>query len=134
MTDMFLRPFVGVLKNPSVYDADTISGDLDIGYTIILKKMKFRLVGIDSPEYGWRAKTERERQLASEAKQYVKDCIANSEKVLVYSEHGKGKYGRLLATFILMQPDGYGINLSEDLIAKGYAREYWGGTKSSEPW
>ena len=33
-----------------VYDGDTVTADIDLGFNVILKKQKLRLIGIDAPE------------------------------------------------------------------------------------
>ena len=37
-------------KVVSVYDGDTITVDIDLGFGIVLKKQKLRLLGINTPE------------------------------------------------------------------------------------
>jgi micrococcal nuclease len=127
-----IRPFVAKLKSTvSVYDGDTVSvsGTLDIGWGCSINKPKLRLIGIDTPEKGWRGKTDRERSMALVARDYLKDMIVSATEVLVYSEDGRGKYGRWLVHIVCD-----GVDCSESLISSGLARPYWGGTKSTEPW
>jgi len=127
-----IRPFVAKLKSSVyVYDGDTVSvlSALDIGWGCSINKPKLRLVGIDTPEKGWRAKTEREGAMALLARDHLKNMIESAQEVLVYSEDGRGKYGRWLVHIVCD-----GIDASDALIDAGLARPYWGGTKSTEPW
>ena len=127
-----MRPFVAKLKSSVyVYDGDSVTclGTMDVGWGCSINKPKLRLVGIDTPEKGWRAKTDRERKLALEARDFLKNMIVTAKDVLVYSEDGRGKYGRWL-TRILAD----GVDCGDALISAGLARPYWGGTKSTEPW
>ena len=55
--------------------------------------------------------------------------LDESHDVLVYSDLGRGKYGRLLVEVICD-----GVNAGDALIDAGLARRYDGGTKSEEPW
>ena len=113
-----------------MYDGDTFYSDtLDVGWGASLNKPKFRIMGIDTPEKGWRAKTDRERELSLQAKKFLEDLIFKSDDVLVYSEDGRGKYGRWLVNVVCD-----GVDAGTALIEAGLARPYDGGTKSTEPW
>ena len=126
-----IRPYVAKPKGKiRVYDGDTFySETLDLGWGASLNKPKFRIMGIDTPEKGWRAKTDRERELALAAKAFLKNMIDNAYEVLVYSEDGRGKYGRWLVEVVCD-----GINAGDALIEVGLARRYDGGTKDEAPW
>ena len=126
-----IRPYVAKPKGKiRVYDGDTFYSDtLDFGWGASLNKPKFRIMGIDTPEKGWRAKTDRERELALKAKAFLKNMLDNSYEVLVYSDDGRGKYGRWLVEVVCD-----GINAGEALIEVGLARRYDGGTKDETPW
>ena len=126
-----IRPWVAKPRGKiSVYDGDTFKSDtLDLGWGASLNKPKFRIMGIDTPEKGWRAKTDRERELALAAKAFLKNMIDNAYEVLVYSEDGRGKYGRWLVEVVCD-----GINAGDALIEVGLARRYDGGTKDAAPW
>tara|TARA_R100001530_G_scaffold33644_5_gene26402 strand:- start:2071 stop:2460 length:390 start_codon:yes stop_codon:yes gene_type:complete len=126
-----IRPFVGKPKGKiRVYDGDTFySETLDCGWGLAAIKPKFRIARIDTPEKGWRAQTNRERALAIEARDFLKKLITESDQVLVYSEDGRGKYGRWLVEVVCD-----GVNAGDALIEAGLARRYDGGTKDSEPW
>ena len=126
-----IRPYVAKPKGKiRVYDGDTFYSDtLDLGWGASLNKPKFRIMGIDTPEKGWRAKTDRERELALKAKAFLKNMLDNSYEVLVYSDDGRGKYGRWLVEVVCD-----GINAGEAHIEVGLARRYDGGTKDETPW
>ena len=126
-----IRPFVAMPKGKiRVYDGDTFYAEtLDCGWGVSVNKPKFRIARIDTPEKGWRAKTDRERELALEAKAFLKNALAVSHEVLVYSDSGRGKYGRLLVEVLCD-----GINIGDALIEAGFARRYEGGKKSDVPW
>jgi len=55
--------------------------------------------------------------------------IAEADEVLVYTEDGRGKYGRWLIELLCD-----GVNAGDALIEAGLARRYDGGTKDAEPW
>jgi len=128
---MEIKPWVAMPKgNIRVYDGDTFYSEmLDCGWGTAAIKPKFRIARIDTPEKGWRAKTDRERVLAIEAKKFLEKMIAEADQVLVYTEDGRGKYGRWLIELLCD-----GVNAGDALIEAGLARRYDGGTKDAEPW
>ena len=126
-----IRPFVAKPKGTvRVYDGDTFYADrLDCGWGVSKNKPKFRIARIDTPEKGWRAKTDRERELALKAKAFLKNMLDTAEEVLIYTDDGRGKYGRWLVEVVCD-----GINAGDALIEVGLARRYDGGTKDDTEW
>jgi micrococcal nuclease len=98
-----------------VYDGDTVTCDLDIGFGIALKATKLRLKGIDTPELRGTSGDVKKRAYA--ARDYLRSLILGKE-VLIRT-HGKGKYGRWLATIYHERTD-----VNEHLIRKGHAQKY----------
>ena len=78
----------------SVYDGDTMTVDIDLGFSIVLRNIKLRLLGINTPEL--RGGTKITKSYAREARDFVRQKCLGKE-VLIQS-NGKGKYGRWLAT------------------------------------
>ena len=104
---------VGIITK--VYDGDTVTCDLDIGFGIILKSARLRLKGIDTPELrGTRGDVKKR---AYEARDYLRSLILGKE--VMVKTHGKGKYGRWLATIYHDRTD-----VNKHLIRKGHATEY----------
>lgn len=101
-----------------VYDADTITVIVDLGFNVSVKEV-FRLVGINAPEVRGDEREEgliardwlRERVFTA----YETDC----EIIIKTQKDRKGKYGRWLGELFID-----GININEQLIAEGYAVEY----------
>ena len=126
-----IRPFVAMPKGKiRVYDGDTFYAEtLDCGWGVSVNKPKFRIARIDTPEKGWRAKTDKERALSLKATAFLKNALDVSHEVLVYSDSGRGKYGRLLVEVLCD-----GINIGDALIEAGFARRYDGGKKSDVLW
>ena len=89
--------------------------------------LKVRLMGLDTPEAGWRAKSELERELGAMAKREAELLLSNAKKIVCRVYNIKEKFGRTLVDLIC---DGQDVG--EMLIAKGLAREYDGGKKL--PW
>lgn len=97
-----------------VYDADTVTVDIDLGFDVVLKDQKLRLLGINAPEMRGEEKTQGTiSRDALSARIMDKDI-----KIITYKDK-KGKYGRWLAEIFLD-----GENLNEWLLNEGYAVKY----------
>lgn len=115
----FYRAFV-----TSVYDGDTITVDIDLGFHMMLKGLKVRLLGIDSAEI--KSKDPTLKQKATEARDWLRSKCLNQQ---VYLESaGVDKYGRWLGKVHLS--DGSCCN--DELIKLGLASSYDGGKKNPE--
>ena len=93
-----------------VYDADTITVDLDMGMRVWQKGVSVRLAGVNAPEL-----STPEGKVARDA---VLEAMPVGTRVRVLS-HRFEKYGRLLGTITL--DDGVILNLW--LVLNGYAVE-----------
>ena len=100
-----------------VYDGDTLTAEVDLGFKMWAKKIKLRLVGVDTPEI--RTKDPEEKALAIKARDRVRELCLGKEVMI--TTHGKGKYGRWLASVYV---DGGDISLATFLIAEGLAEKY----------
>ncbi len=99
-----------------VYDGDTLTAEVDLGFKMWAKKIKLRLVGVNTPEI--RSKDPDEKVMALKARDRVRDLCLNKEVII--TTHGKGKYGRWLATVYVLGD----IDLKNFLISEGLAEEY----------
>jgi micrococcal nuclease len=106
-----------------VVDGDTVDVDIDLGFGVILKKERVRIMGIDTPESRTRDKVEKKFGLASKAR--LKE-ILGKEAVLVCKEYdAKGKFGRVLGDFTTKD----GRMATDVLVEEGHAVAYFGGSK-----
>ena len=94
-----------------VYDGDTITCDIDLGFGIHLKKQSIRLLYIDTPEVRGE---EREQGLI--VRDIVAEKILDKDIIIRTSKDRKGKYGRWLGEIIVD-----GLNLNEWLLNNGHA-------------
>ena len=99
-----------------VYDGDTLTAEIDLGFKMWAKKVKLRLVGVDTPEI--RTKDPVEKELAIKARDRVRDLCLGKE--VIVKTHGKGKYGRWLAS-VYVNGD---LDLGRFLISEGFAKIY----------
>jgi len=100
-----------------VYDGDTITVDIDLGFDIWMKNKSIRLAGIDTPEI-----RGEERPEGLVVKDIVLKMIpVGSEVILKTEKDATGKYGRYLAEVWKV---GDFNSLNEWLLDNGYAEPY----------
>jgi endonuclease YncB( thermonuclease family) len=113
-----------VSKVVSVYDGDTMRVNLKNPKgvpSIIADDIPIRFDGIDTPEI--RGNSRRLTKIALEARDYTIKRLNEADKI-VLTRVQRGKYFRILAE---VEVDG--VNLNQELIDKGLARPYFGGSK-----
>jgi micrococcal nuclease len=111
-----------------VVDGDTIDVIIDLGFDVSFTS-RVRLAGIDTPES--RTTDAREKILGLEVKDYLKKALDGATDIVIRTEKADSseKYGRILGwLFINRQTD----SLNTELVNKGYAWSYDGGTKSKD--
>lgn len=99
-----------------VYDGDSCTVGIDLGFGIWMKGQKLRLTGIDTPEL-----RGGERHLGLEVRDYMRNLVLGKEVILESAKDKSGKYGRWLATIWLD-----GININKKLLDEGMALPYDG--------
>ena len=135
-----------VISVDRIVDGDTIDVTFDLGFGIC-KSERIRVAGIDSPEKRTRNLEEKELGIdASDWMEYqLEGAIAGEEDLVIRTEleGGKGKFGRLLGWLYIGYPkceDNSDCtclchkqkSINEEMVEKGYAWEYDGGTKSKD--
>jgi micrococcal nuclease len=98
----------------SVYDGDTITCDVDLGFGIVFKKQKIRLYGINTPEL-----RGDEREDGLKARDYLREKILDKKIILETKKDKKGKFGRFLG---IVHIDG--TNINNHLIEQKLAVKY----------
>ena len=89
-------------------------------------ELAVRIYGVDTPEKGFRGQCDSEKQRGEAASVFTKNLVKAStqRQVILY---GWDKFGgRVLGDIILN-----GQSLRAQLIANGFAREYYGDAKQS---
>lgn len=100
-----------------VYDGDTITVDIDLGFDVWLKNRSIRLSKIDTPEI-----RGEEREEGIKVRDIVRNIIPVGSEVLLKTDKDKtGKYGRYIAE--IWKP-GELNSLNEWLLSNGYAEPY----------
>ena len=111
-----------------VVDGDTIDVIIDLGFDVSFTS-RVRLAGIDTPES--RTTDAREKILGQEVKEYLKKALEGATDIVIRTEKSDSseKYGRILGwVFVNRQTD----SLNMELVNKGYAWSYDGGTKGKD--
>jgi len=109
-----------------VTDGDTVVIAAPFLPAPLKPELAVRVYGVDTPEKGWRGQCDSEKQRGEAASVFTKGLINSSQQrqVILY---GWDKFGgRVLGDIILN-----GQSLRAQLIANGFAREYFGEAKQS---
>ena len=112
-----------------VIDGDTVDVDIDLGFDIIIKGERVRIMGIDTPESRTRDKVEKKFGLASKAR--LKELIGGRSGPILKTqinrkgEDMRGKFGRILDDFVTDD----GRLVTDILVEEGHAVAYFGGSK-----
>lgn len=102
-----------------VYDGDTVTVDIDLGFGVWLKKQSIRLSGIDTPEL-----RGDERPDGLIAKKTLSNWILNTDVLLVTSKDSKGKYGRWLCEIFPLNRTNETLSFNQRLLNEGLAEDY----------
>ena len=98
----------------SVYDGDSVTLDVDLGFNHWMLNQKIRLLGIDTPEIRG---PERPEGLVSAER--LRGLIEGKDVIMVSHRDRAGKYGRWLATIYIDN-----TNINQLLLEEGWAKIY----------
>ena len=106
-----------------IVDGDTVDVDIDLGFGVILKDERVRIMGIDTPESRTRDLIEKKFGLASKAR--LKELMGKTSTLVCKEYDAKGKFGRVLGDFTTND----GRMVTDVLVEEGHAVAYFGGSK-----
>ena len=114
-----------------VIDGDTVDVDIDLGFGIVMKDERVRIMGIDTPESRTRDKVEDLFGEAAKArvKELLDGDVILKTQINKNGEDMKGKFGRILGDFMVERYEGQLEMLTDILIEEGHAVAYFGGSK-----
>lgn len=128
-TDMNDVEYVGL------YDADTLhfKNKESKGFwgKMYGEKLNIRLEGLDTPEL--RTKDDCEKKMGYEAKAFAAKELEKATQIDLKGCF-LGKYAGRIICEIKYKKTKKWYSLSKQLLDKGYAYEYWGGTKEVRNW
>lgn len=97
-----------------VYDGDTITVDIDLGFGIKLTDQKIRLFGINAPELKGKTKNE-----GIKSRDKLTQLILNKQVKIETIKDKKEKYGRILGKIWIDE-----TLINDVLITEGFAVPY----------
>lgn len=99
-----------------VYDADTVTANIELGFRSGLRGVKLRLLGIDAPEMRGAEKAEGRK-----SRDWLRDRILNKRVFIKTHKDKTGKYGRWLAEIYPI--DDRSKSFNQLLVEEGLAVE-----------
>lgn len=106
-----------------VVDGDTVDVDIDLGFGMVYKKQRVRMLGIDTPES--RTRDLVEKKFGKASKKHLKGMLEAAESIELVS-HDKGKFGRILGDLFIGSNE---TSVNQQMILDHHAVEYTGGNK-----
>jgi micrococcal nuclease len=110
-----VKPYFYKAKIISVYDGDTVTAVIDLGFETT-KKIKIRLYGINAPEIRGKQRPE-----GLKSRDYLRSLVLDKDVIIQTLKDKKGKYGRYIGIIHLGDE-----NVNELLVESGHAvkKEY----------
>ena len=105
-----------------VVDGDTVDVDVDLGFGMVYKKQRVRMMGIDTPES--RTRDLEEKFYGKQSKYHLENILKDKDIELL--SHDKGKFGRILGE-LFVGSSVYSIN--QQMIDEYHAVPYFGQSK-----
>ncbi len=102
-----------VERPEDIYDGDTITVVIDLGFHIEFGELTLRLYGIDAPEM-----RGPEKQAGRVARDWLRERLKDREFIVQTIRDRKGKYGRYLAIVWVG-----GVNVNEEMVRLGLAEK-----------
>jgi len=113
------QPYTYKATIVKVYDGDTFTIDIDLGFYIAYDQQVIRLARVNTPEI-----RGDEREEGLKVRDTVRSLILGKEVTIKTIKDKKEKYGRYLAEIEFEDEKGKLINLSDYLIKNGFAKLY----------
>lgn len=113
-------------KVTRVIDGDTLKVQIEGFPEELADHLSIRILGLDTPEKGRRAKCDKERKMGQAATAYTTKLLTGSHEVIFKNIKWDKYGGRILATVIVD-----GKDLTDEVIKANLGREYHGEKKKS---
>jgi micrococcal nuclease len=102
-----------VENEKDIYDGDTITVVIDLGFNIDFGELTLRLHGINAPEM-----RGAEKEAGRKSRDWLRARLKDREFIVQTIRDRKGKYGRYLA---IIWVDG--VNVNEEMVQLGLAEK-----------
>ena len=106
-----------------IVDGDTVDVDVDLGFGMVYKKQRVRMLGIDTPES--RTRNLEEKYYGKQSKYFLESLLKDADVRLV--SHDKGKFGRILGELFIYGNMDKSVN--QIMIDNYHAVPYCGQSK-----
>jgi len=110
------------VKVTRIVDGDTVDVDIDLGFGMVYKKQRVRMMGIDTPES--RTRNLEEKFYGKQSKYHLESILKEGDVEL--QSHDKGKFGRILGE-LFIGSSTYSVN--QQMIDEYHAVPYFGQSK-----
>lgn len=100
----------------SVYDGDTVTADIDLGFRTAIREEKLRLNRINAPEIVGPSKPE-----GTLSRDFLRGLVLNKEVLLKTIKDKQEKYGRYLAEIFIENEQGELVNINDLMVKEGHA-------------
>jgi micrococcal nuclease len=130
MTDEFIRKATVT----DVYDGDSITLDINLGFGVILSQQKFRLSRIDTPEKqsnNSKRVYASEKAVAIEIQEWLKSILIG--KTVYIKSLSTTSFNRLVGE-VWVDIDDRTMHVNQYMIDHGLAREYFTENNKDEKW
>ena len=107
-----------------IVDGDTVDVDIDLGFGMVYKKQRVRMMGIDTPES--RTRNLEEKFYGKQSKYHLESILKEGDVQL--QSHDKGKFGRILGE-LFIGSSTYSVN--QQMIDEYHAVPYFGLSKEA---
>ena len=104
-----------------VYDGDTVTVDIDLGFKTWVKDEKIRLLGIDAPEL--KGETLQAGRASRDA---LRELILDEDVLIRTEKDEQGSFGRYLGEVFVETETGEFESVNQILLDRGLA-ERWRG-------
>jgi len=110
------------VKVTRIVDGDTVDVDIDLGFGMVYKKQRVRMMGIDTPES--RTRDLEEKFYGKQSKYHLEDLL--KDKSIQLQSHDKGKFGRILGELFIGES---AFSVNQQMIKDYHAVPYFGQSK-----
>ena len=112
-----------IILPEDVYDGDSATATVSLGFGVYLHRQKLRLLSVDCPEI--RGAT---RVAGRAARDFVREMLPEDGEVLLKTHKGrkKGKWGRWLCELWIEKGPQQLVCVNDELLRAGHATRYMG--------
>jgi micrococcal nuclease len=112
--NIYMQQYVYKAFVVSIFDGDTITVNIDLGFDVWLKEQKIRLQGINAPEVRGEQRTQ-----GIKSRNRLIELILNKEVIIETVKDKKEKFGRWLGKVYFNSE-----LINEKLVQEGLAQKY----------